>query len=243
MKLSLSHFELDLAPFFWTVLFTVIVFLAVQVAFKVVLPLIFKGSIPKWLMRLEERVTRMTILTLSLVLVFTLVKTNPVAGSLLVIILVSSAWHYVRNFMSGIMILFSGDLKAGNKIGTGDITGTVVSLGRFDITLRKDNGESARIPYSKLAEQPLISKAPSESAIARTILIELDEHEDAVQAEKTIKHQLTISPWVLAFPAPIVESRFDDNGRITFSITIFGIEDAHLKRVEQSLIHRKLKRA
>lgn len=243
MEIPLKTFELDFSTFFWTAMFSVVVFLGIQLAFKIIIPLIFKGSAPKWLAPLQERIIRIAILALSLILVFTLVKTDLFAGTLLVVILVGGTWNYVRNFMSGLMILFVGEVKPGNKIESGDNNGMVVSLGKFSLTLRKDNGETVSLPYSRLAELPLVSKAPSETAIARTIIIEQSDSEDSVVKEQRIKHQLAISPWVLAFPAPIVESKTDRDGRITFSVTVFGIEEEHLKHVERALLSAKLQRA
>ncbi len=244
MDLSLNSFELILKPFFLAAAGSFFVLAVINLSFKAIFPLLYRGNVPKWILTMEQPFLRGTCLVVILTLAFVMVKTNPLSGTVLVLISIGGSWQYVRNFLSGAIILASNKLVVGNKIRTGDHEGTVDSLNWFDITLRKRNGEKVSIPYTHISERALTYKAPTETSVSHTIIIPISSLTDLLATEETIRKRLDVSPWILNGPPPTIERKVTNNGNMELLITIYGIEIMHLKQVEEEIrSHIQLKRA
>ena len=236
MDLSLNTFELDLQPLLLVIAVSAFGLILIRTTFRLAIPLAYRGNVPRVVSAMEQPIMRSVTLFIILAVSFTLVKTNPLSGTVLVLIMIGGCWSFLRNFLGGIIILASRKMVVGNKIKTGEHEGTVDALNWFEVSLKKRNGELVSVPYVNISEMGLTFLAPSETSVSHSVTLTLDRSAtDVTVVEQNIRRSLEVSPWVINNPTPSIERTTVAEGLIELRITMYGIDLSHLKMVEEEI--------
>ena len=143
--------------------------------------------------------------------------------------------NVVQNFVAGILLLFGGPIKIGDKIQLGDLTGEVRSIGFRASTVRTYQGAEVIVPNSKLIGDQVVNWTLSDQKRRIEIDIGVEYGTDPERVLGLLKHVGQQHPKVLSEPAPaalfvrhgnhsldfqlLVWSTFDDAGAVKSELT------------------------
>lgn len=75
-----------------------------------------------------------------LIFLASFVLIDPTVHGILVVILFAAAYHQVRNYLSGRLVLLGKDLHVGGKVKIQELKGTISKLGTLGLQLRSSSG-------------------------------------------------------------------------------------------------------
>jgi small-conductance mechanosensitive channel len=143
--------------------------------------------------------------------------------------------NVVQNFVAGLLLLFGGPIKIGDKIQIGDLTGEVRSIGFRASTVRTYQGAEVIVPNSKLIADQVVNWTMSDQKRRGDIDIGVDYGSDPERVLALLLEVARAHPKVLAEPAPgavfvrhgansldfqlLVWSTFDDSGSVKSELT------------------------
>jgi len=138
--------------------------------------------------------------------------------------------NVVQNFVAGLLLLFGGPIKIGDKIQIGDLTGEVRAIGFRASTVRTYQGAEVIVPNSKLIADQVVNWTLSDQKRRVELDISVDFGTDPVRVLTLLVEVGRAHPKVLAEPAPsaffvrqgdnalafqlLVWSSFDDSGTV-----------------------------
>jgi small-conductance mechanosensitive channel len=114
----------------------------------------------------------------------------------------------IKNFISGIIILFERKIRVGDTIELQGMTGQVTAVDLRATTVRGFNGVEALVPNSSFLENQVINWTYSNQQIRREIRVGAAYGSDTRQAEALLLAEANRNPEVLREPPP--EVFFDD---------------------------------
>lgn len=116
----------------------------------------------------------------------------------------------IKNFISGIIILFERKIRVGDIVQLGGMTGTVVAVDLRASTVRGFDGLEALVPNSSFLENQVVNWTYSNSRVRRTIRIGVAYGADMPRAAALLAECAGRHVQVLREPAP--EVLFEDFG-------------------------------
>lgn len=114
----------------------------------------------------------------------------------------------IKNFISGIIILFERKIRVGDIIQLDGITGHVTAVDLRATTVRGFDGVEALVPNSSFLESQVVNWTYSNQQIRRELRIGIAYGSDAREAEATILKIVAEHPKILITPSP--EVYFED---------------------------------
>jgi len=129
----------------------------------------------------------------------------------------------IKNFISGIIILFERKIRVGDIIQLGNTTGHVTAVDLRATTVRGFDGVEALIPNSSFLESPVTNWTYSNHQIRRELRIGIAYGSDTRQAEALIVQAAVDHPRILKTPPPEVYFEdFSDNALLM--VLIYWVE-------------------
>jgi potassium efflux system protein len=155
--------------------------------------------------------------------------------------------NVVQNFVAGILLLFGGPIKIGDKIQIGELTGEVRAIGFRASTVRTYQGAEVIVPNSKLVADQVVNWTLSDQKRRIEIDIGVEYGTDPERVLDLLKQVGRQHPKVLNEPAPaalfvrhgdnsldfqlLVWSTFDDAG---------GVKSELTTAINRQLVHEKI---
>ncbi len=155
--------------------------------------------------------------------------------------------NVVQNFVAGLLLLFGGPIKIGDKIQIGDLTGEVRAIGFRASTVRTYQGAEVIVPNSKLIADQVVNWTLSDQKRRVELDISVDYGTDPERVLTLLVEVGRAHPKVLADPAPsafflrqgdnalafqlLVWSTFDDSGTVRSEL---------MTAVNQRLVREKI---
>ena len=110
----------------------------------------------------------------------------------------------IKNFISGIIILFERKIRVGDTIELDGMAGQVTAVDLRATTVRGFNGVEALVPNSSFLENQVINWTYSNEQIRREVRVGVAYGTDTRKAEELLLAEAARNPEVLADPAPEV---------------------------------------
>jgi small-conductance mechanosensitive channel len=219
---SISIFKLgEVELTLWTVLYLVVLF---------VLLVYVSGILKRWLNRFLVRsrlasgvqvavgsILRYLIVVVGLIIILQnagidLTTLNVVAGAIGIGV-GFGLQNIANNFISGMIILFEGPIKIGDRIDVGGIEGDVVKIGGRSTSVVTNDNIVIIIPNSKLISENVINWSHNDDRVRFRIPISVAYGSDVHLVEKALLEVAEVEPNVLSNPAPGVRFvEFGDSG-------------------------------
>ena len=114
----------------------------------------------------------------------------------------------IKNFISGIIILFERKIRVGDIVEAGGVTGHVTAVDLRATTVRGFNGVEALVPNSNFLENQVVNWTYTSQKIRRELCIGIAYGSDAHAAEAILLDAAREHPRVLGLPA--AEVYFED---------------------------------
>ncbi len=165
------------------------------------------------------------------------IKPNPIAGSIVSVILVATSWVFIRNFMAGILILVEAEFKVGQSIRYEGYEGKIKSLKPLNCELVLDDSgkEVVSIPNSKLSGSVLVRTSPSEHIVSISSVVSIPLHENLAKAEGKIESIILNMPWLIRDEGHAFERLDDSESFYNYKIVLHGIDKLQLREGMQHL--------
>jgi small-conductance mechanosensitive channel len=137
--------------------------------------------------------------------------------------------NIVNNFVSGLIILFEGPIKVGDRIEVGDVHGRVTRIGARSATILTNDNIAIIVPNLKFITDNVVNWSHSDEQVRFRVPVTVAADSDLRLVERLLLEAANEDADVLADPAPGVRLLgFGENG--------FNFE---LRAWSHSLIHRR----
>ncbi len=176
-----------------------------------------------------------------LVLVGSLIKSNPIVGSVIAGILVVSLWPFLRNFLSGLVFQFSGKYKPGQSVRIDGDEGTITGMGAFacELTLATSAHDIMQIPYRHLTETRITQTSPSVNSVSAAVDFIIPKSGSVLLAENQIQKELHNNSWLLMEDKHPIELVKELDTERHFRVLIHALDTNHLQRAKDQLTNFK----
>lgn len=128
------------------------------------------------------------------------------------------AQNIIKNFISGLIVLFERKVRVGDVVELGGVTGYVTAVDLRATTVRSFNGVEALIPNANFVENQVINWTYSNRRIRRELPVDIAYGTDVGQAEALFLGATAEHPYVLKDPAP--EVYFDGFGDSALNVVL-----------------------
>lgn len=154
---------------------------------------------------------------------------------MVVFLLAALGWYVFRDFLAGVLIRAEKSLEPGQALRTSSVSGRISKLRGLAIELVNDDGETLRIPYSRL-NQDLITLPPDqEDKLPHHLQLGLLPGRTPGEMQKRLMEALLAMPWIVS-PPPEVRVKRDPEGQTVLHITYHTHLRAHAQLVEEKLV-------
>lgn len=145
----------------------------------------------------------------------------------------------IKNFISGMIILFERKIRVGDIIELGGLTGHVTAVDLRATTVRGFNGVEALIPNSNFLENQVVNWTYSNHLIRRELRVGIAYGSDSRAAETLLLRAASENKEVLTDPAPdVLFEDFSDNA--VLMVLVFWVElgpNMVARKVDSDLRH------
>lgn len=159
----------------------------------------------------------------------------------IIILLVLLYWlsrYFVKDLVAGIVFRVSGRFREGEIIVYGDIHGRLRNFRLLSVEIETPEGQLVYISYSSLAEAPSVKRESTDQSTAFSFVLNTPDNKTREDTILEIRHFLVSLPWSSARKSPSVAIRKQESGQFEVEITVFPIEKAFGRRIEQLTITR-----
>ncbi|MFH1815171.1 MAG: mechanosensitive ion channel domain-containing protein [Pseudomonadota bacterium] len=139
-------------------------------------------------------------------------------GGALAIGLGFGAQTIIKNFISGLIVLFERKVRVGDVVELGGVTGYVTAVDLRATTVRSFNGVEALIPNADFIENQVVNWTYSNRQVRRELSVDIAYGTDVRQAETLFLGAAAGHSCVLAHPAP--EVFFDGFGDSALKVVL-----------------------
>lgn len=191
-------------------------------------------------------IRRWSIIGLSLALVVVLLNLAriplsvfAVLGGTLAIGIGFGAQNIIKNFISGLIMLFERKIRVGDVVELGGVAGYVTAVDLRATTVHAFNGVEALIPNANFIENQVVNWTYSNRQVRRELPVDVAYHTDVRLAETLFLAAAAEHPHVLRDPAP--EVFFDGFGDHALKVVlVYWVEFENPmspRRVDSDLRH------
>lgn len=156
-----------------------------------------------------------------------------VIGVMIVLLVLAVAWFVFRDFLAGVLLKAEKSLTPGQTIRTPLGGGKIKRLGSRAVELVNEQGETVRIPYSRLSNELLILPPGDEESRPHHLRILLPDSLSPDTAQEIIARKLLAMPWIIG-PGPEVSVDRTADGYVAH-ITFHTHLDTQALAVERRL--------
>ncbi len=229
--------NLNLWPLLTVALFGLVCFFIIRLLNRM---LVATTAVAPWMVNLKEKwpvLERVFWALFILGSLGALIKPNPLLGGILAILILASTWVFIKNYVSGIIIMAEGGIKVGQSIRFDSYEGKVARLNALncDIELDDSGKETLKVPYATLASQLVIKTSPSENVVSQISLLEIEKNRDPLLVEGQIENTLINMPWLVAEEGYSIERLDNGEDHYRFRVVLHGIDKKQLKRGAEQL--------
>ncbi len=152
---------------------------------------------------------------------------------MIVLLVFAVAWFVFRDFLAGVLLKAEKSLTPGQTIRTPLGGGRIKRLGSRAVELINEQGETVRIPYSRLSNELLILPPGDEESRPHHLRILLPATLSPDAAQEVITRKLLAMPWIIG-PGPEVTTERTTEGYVAH-ITFHTHLDTQAAAVERRL--------
>ena len=103
------------------------------------------------------------------------------------------------------------------------------------VTIRTNNGDLARIPYSRLSGEVFPERSEETESDYHSILLSVPKNNTTEQLQAILARNVMSIPWASAGTAPIVRLKDETDSACNFEILVRSLNSRHAARVEHIL--------
>lgn len=159
-----------------------------------------------------------------------------VLSAVSIILLVLLGWFWGRDFVAGIILKSENYFELNKMIRLQDKYGKISKTTLRYLEFESDEGETVRVPYSKISGDYFSKLSPDEKYESHSIELYLQKVADTKSLRESIRKKIYNSPWYLAGKEPLIEINSSAEGVYKIDMNIYTINSSHADLIRQELL-------
>ena len=155
----------------------------------------------------------------------------PIALLLVLVAFFVGSRALVRDFFAGVALRAERSFQLGDHIRIGDTRGRVTELGPRAILITTPEGDSALVPYSQAAEQPIVRTRAFDQSASRTFTLTETDAASFSEVSRQVQKAALLHHWGSIAKPPEITSRSDGS----IEVTVFALAQDHANDVERAV--------
>jgi small-conductance mechanosensitive channel len=155
----------------------------------------------------------------------------PIALLLVLVAFFVGSRALVRDFFAGVALRAERSFQLGDHIRIGNTRGRVTELGARAIVIATPEGDSALVPYSQAAEQPIVRTRAFDQSASRTFTLKAPEPASFSEVSRQVRRAALLHHWGSIAKPPEITSKSDG----TIEVTVFALAQDHANDVERAV--------
>jgi len=159
-----------------------------------------------------------------------------ITTALAIIFLSLLGWFWGRDFVAGIILKSENYFEKNKKIRLSNKSGRIIKTTLRYLEFETDEGESVRVPYSKISGDYFSKLSPDEKYESHSITLYVNDAADKSTLRDSIRKNIYNSPWYLAGKEPVIEIDSSAEGSYKINLNIYTINSSHADLIRQELV-------
>lgn len=159
-----------------------------------------------------------------------------ITASVAIILIVLLGWFWGRDFVAGIILKSENYFEKNKMIKLNDKCGRIIKTTLRYLEFETDDGESIKVPYSKVSGDYFSKLSPDEKYESNLITLPVDIKTDTISIRESIRKKIYNSPWYLAGKEPVIEIDTSQEGRYKIKVNIYTINSSHADLIRRELL-------
>ncbi len=155
----------------------------------------------------------------------------PVAMLLVLVGFFVGSRGLVRDFFAGVALRAERSFQLGDHIRVGETRGRVTELGPRAITVATPEGDSALVPYSQAAEQPIVRTRAFDQSASRTFTLNEVAAASFSEISRQVERAALLHHWGSISRPPEITARADGS----IEVTVFALAQEHAGDIERAI--------
>jgi hypothetical protein len=160
---------------------------------------------------------------------------NFIVFALIVLIILSLSWFFVKDFVAGIAFKVQNNYAAGDNVQFGKISGRLDNLFLTHVSVYTSEGKLVKIPYSRLSNEIVSHKSKDGHTGHNKFVFKVPKSRDLVEIKENLYTLLINSPWRIPGKMPVINLKSEMNDGYEFEIQFETRTEQHLNFVVSSL--------
>jgi len=161
----------------------------------------------------------------------------PIITSVVAIILLGLlGWFWGRDFVAGIILKSENYFERNKKIQLNNKSGRIIKTTLRYLEFETDDGETIRVPYSKISSDYFSKLSPDEKYESHLITLNVNEIADTKTLRESLRKNIYNSPWYLAAKEPVIEIISSAEAGYKINLNVYTINSSHADLIRQELV-------
>jgi small-conductance mechanosensitive channel len=154
---------------------------------------------------------------------------------LIALLAILFVWFILRDIIAGIVVSGRRQLHINHRIRLNDMSGKIIERRMTHATIRTNDGDLARIPYSRMSGEVFPERSEETGSDYHSIHLSIPKTDTPEQLQAVLARNVLSIPWASAGTAPIVRLQEQTDSDCKFEILIRSLNSRHAARVEHIL--------
>ena len=148
------------------------------------------------------------------------------------------AWFLLRDVFAGAVFRMGNEMNKGDHIETGNVSGQIKTVHITHIEIASDNGQTIRIPYTKLNKDTVSGLTAPGGTEEYKIRCSFEKRFLKPEIEERINSIIANSPWCNYKNPPVIKLLSEDDNTYTYEVLIYTLNHQHHRIAENLLIQK-----
>ena len=162
---------------------------------------------------------------------FALVGNDKIIGSIIVLLLLTTLWKFLRNYISGIIFRLTNRDITGSMIKIDDVEGRISAYLMTSIAVKNEQDEVVKVPYISFFNKYTTSSINTESTIKMMFSFPVEVKEGKA-LEVKVKSMLLSSTWVVLSKEVSVNYSSSSN---ELNVSFYSLTNAYELEVKKQI--------
>jgi small-conductance mechanosensitive channel len=152
------------------------------------------------------------------------------------ILLILLVWFWGRDFVAGIILKSENYFELNKMIRLNNKSGKIIKITLRYLEFVTDEGETIRVPYSKISGDYFSKLSPDEKYESHIITLQLNEALDTKTLRESLRKRIYNTPWYLSGKEPVIEIISSAEGEYKINLNVYTINASHADLIRQELV-------
>jgi hypothetical protein len=145
------------------------------------------------------------------------------------------AWFILRDIFAGAVFSGRKQFHLNHHIQCGGLSGRIIAKGMTHLAVQTDNGETARIPYSRLSGEIVTERSEDTESDYYRIHLTVPGKRSSQLLQADLIRDVRATPWASTATPPVVQLRKQTDTSCEFEVLFRSLNSRHAGFVERLL--------